>query len=77
MNVVFHDLTHDGEQFLREEITWPDGWPFPVVGQTIRLPNGYARIVLRVDVWPHGDADDEGIPFVHVTVIQISQKERA
>lgn len=48
------------------DIEWPEGWPVPVEGQEIQIPNG--TIFIRQVVWYPLGEDDSVEPFIYVVV---------
>lgn len=50
------------------EVTWPDGWPVPSVGDLVHLPDGVALTVTYVNWFPDGDDSDDSEPYVYVVL---------
>lgn len=50
------------------QLTWPEGWPVPQVGDSVDLP-GLDGLAVRTVVWyPEGEGEDDAEPFVYVVI---------
>jgi hypothetical protein len=62
-------LDYNAAHELQDRLSWPEGWPLPLEGQTVELPNErIANLYVRHVAWyPMGDEDDTE-PYVYLVL---------
>lgn len=53
------------DEYGDHDVTWPEGWPVPRVGDDLSLQDGTGLKIKAVDWYPMGEGDDP-TPFVYV-----------